>query len=385
MAHGRKIRVLQVSSACVYGGNEEHIRTLVKYLDRDRFDVLMAAPRRGEFAPVIEAMGTPVVDFQISGKWDFGARRRLITIVREQAVDLVHSHNRREDVVAALAARKCRCAAVTTVHDRINMTQDGTRSRGLSARLYSYILRHGFDRLIAVSEATRRDCIEEAGVSPEKVVHVVNGMDLERLRVPGDPAAKRKELGLASGDLVAGMVARVRGTHIGKKGHRYFLEAAASVGKELPASRFVIVGEDDDARRYLSGMAGELGILPQVVFLGYRKDVMEVLSTFDVIVLPSLFEGLPRTLMEGMALGKPAVGTHVDGIMELVTHGETGLLVEPRDSAALACAMRDLLSCPEKRARMGAAAAARIRDVFDGRAMARGAGQVYETVAGMNP
>ncbi|MEW6357600.1 MAG: glycosyltransferase [Planctomycetota bacterium] len=382
MAQERKIRVLQVSTARVYGGNEEHIRTLVKYLDRAAFDVFAAAPKDGEFAPILEREGVQVFDFHVSGKFDFSARRRLAAIVKENAIDIIHSHNRREDLVAALAARKCGRIAVTTLHDRINMRQDGTRGRGPATWIYNYLLRHRFDKLITVSTATREDAIAQAGIPPEKIVHIINGMDLERLNVPLDPDAKRAKLELNKKHLVAGMVARVRGTDIGKKGHRYFLEAAAVVARNLPDARFVIVGEDDEARDFLSHMADDLGVRSKVVFLGYRKDILDVMSAFDVAVLPSLFEGLPRTLMEGMAIGKPAVGTRVDGIKELILDGETGILVEPRDSRGLARAMADLLSSPDKRETMGAAAAKRIRTVFDGRIMARETGKIYMALAG---
>jgi len=382
VSRNEKPRVLQVSTARVFGGNEEHIRTLVKYLDRDRLDVFAAAPKDGEFAPILAEQGVEVFDFHVAGKFDFGAKRNLVSIVKDNGIDIVHSHNRREDLIGALAARKCGCRAVTTIHDRINMTQDGVRTRGLSSKFYNYILRHWFDRLITVSEATRRDCIEEAGVDPERITHVVNGMDLTRLDIDVNAEAKRRELGIEAEHLVAGMVARVRGTNIGKKGHQYFLEAAAEVGRKLPEARFVIVGEDDEARSFLEGMAEKLGVRPQVVFLGYRGDIIEVMTTFDVAVLPSLFEGLPRTLMEGMALGKPAVGTRVDGIMELVVDGETGILVDARDSGGLAAAMHELLSSPERRATMGAAASARIREVFDGRIMARETGAIYGQLMG---
>ncbi|NOZ19655.1 MAG: glycosyltransferase family 4 protein [Planctomycetes bacterium] len=382
MAQDRKIRILQVSSARVYGGNEEHIRTLVKYLDRDVFDVFAAAPKDGEFAPILEKEGVQVFDFHVTGKFDFSAKRNLRSIIGENTIDIIHAHNRREDLVAALAARKCGGIAVTTIHDRINMKQDGTRAHGPATWVYNYLLRHHFHKLITVSEATRDDAIAVAGVAPDKIVHVVNGMDLERLDASLHLDDKRAELGLATEHAVSGMVARVRGTNIGKKGHRYFIEAAAIVARDLPNARFVIVGEDDEARELLSGMAEKLGVRSEVIFLGYRTDILEVMSTFDVVVLPSLFEGLPRTLMEGMALGKPAVGTRVDGIMELIVDGETGILVDPEDSRGLAIAMGEVLSSPDKREEMGAAAAERIRRVFDGRIMARETGEIYRALAG---
>jgi len=397
------LKVLQVSNSNVFGGAEEHVRSLVKYLSREGIEVLVAVPLEGEFAAVLECEGIECLDNEIRGKLDVVSWLRLAHIIRRRGVDVVHTHNRLEDLAGALAARWTGRPVVTTIHDKINMTQDGQRVRNFAAKFYCRMLRGWFDRLITVSEATRADCIEEAGVSPDRIVHVVNGMDLERLDFQLDVEAKRRDLGLPSDAVVFGLVARVRGRDIGKKGHRYFIEAAGRMsapktsgpkmsapktpGPKMSAPKrsgekraaFVIVGEDEEARRFLLEIAREAGVASRMTFLGYRHDILEVMSCFDVVVLPSLFEGLPRTLMEGMAMGKPAVGARVDGIAELVTDEETGLLVEPRDAVALASAMQRLLD-DEARKRMGEAAARRIRSNFDAATMARRTAEIYQEI-----
>ena len=377
----QKLNVLHVSSARVFGGNEEHIRTLVKYLDRGRFDVAVALPADGEFARVLEQEGVPLEQLHIGPNALWRSAKDLARMCRRRRVHIVHSHNRREDLVAALAAWRAGVPArVTTIHDRINMTQQGNRARGLSCKVYNWILRHGFDTRLAVSKATRDDVISQARTDPASTLHVVNGMDLSRLEHVGDGSQVRAELGIAPHELVCGMVARVRGRDIGKKGHRYLFEAIPAVAERVPQARFVVVGADEEAAAHLRDLASACGC-GALDILGYRTDVLDLMQTFDVAVLPSLFEGLPRTLMEAMALGKPAVGSHVDGIAELIVHEQCGLLVPPRDADALARALTRLLLDYDLRRRMGQAAKQRIAAEFDARVMADRTGAVYEQIA----
>ena len=203
-------------------------------------------------------------------------------------------------------------------------------------------------------------------------------MDLERLNIAVEPMMVRRELGIDERARVVGMVARVRGKNVVKKGHKYFLQACAEVVRAAPRVRFIVAGEDDEAREYLQGMADGLGLSKAVIFLGYRVDILQVMSAFDVIVLASLFEGLPRTLMEGMALGKPAVGTNVDGIGELIVNDECGVLVDPENPHQLAEAITELLNNERKGKEMGLAARARIAEHFDAKKMAEETGAVYE-------
>ena len=377
-----KLNVLHISSARVFGGNEEHIRTLVKHLDRDRFNTVVAVPSDGEFARVLEQNGIPTEHVEINVTHLWRSAKRLARLCRAREAHIVHSHNRHEDFVTALAGGLASVPIrISTIHDRINTNQQGERVRSLSCKAYNWTLRHGFDALIAVSKATRDDVIEEAGTDASSTFHVVNGMDLERLNTVGDGIRKRVELGIRPSALVCGMVARVRGRDIDKKGHRYLFAAIPRVIESVPHAHFVIVGADEEATAYLRDLAAGYSVAPYVDILGYRTDILDVMLAFDVAVLPSLFEGLPRTLMEAMALGKPAVGTRVDGIAELIVHDECGLLVPPQDSDALAEALIRLLSDADLRRRMGQSARERIATEFDGRAMAKGTEAIYEQLA----
>jgi glycosyltransferase involved in cell wall biosynthesis len=123
-----------------------------------------------------------------------------------------------------------------------------------------------------------------------------------------------------------------------QKGHRYLLDAAPAVLRAHPDARFLIVG-DGDLAEPLRRQAQALGLADRVVFAGHRGDVPEMLGAIDVLCLPSLYEGTPLALFEAMAAGKAIVASAVDGCAEVLADGTTGLLVPPRDPAALGAAV----------------------------------------------
>jgi glycosyltransferase involved in cell wall biosynthesis len=159
------------------------------------------------------------------------------------------------------------------------------------------------------------------------------------------------------------------------KDHPTLLAAAARVRERVPEVRFVLIGRGplEPATRRL---AAELGLVGTVVFTGFRTDAHRLLAALDVFALSSTYEGLPIALIEAMALGRPAVVTRVGGVPEVLGDGAQGLLVPPRDPAALADGLLRLLGDPGLRDRMGAAARARAAD-FDIRKAVRRMEQVY--------
>ena len=374
-----KINVLQVSSSNVFGGAEEHVRTLVKYLDKDEFDVGAAVPP-GQFAEAIISEGVRFTSFRIHGKYDVKAVFDLRKIIKEGAIDIVHTHDRRADLIGAPAAKLAGVKVVTTIHDKINMDQSGRRTSGVSSWVYRTILRRGFARIIAVSAATRDDVIDETGCRAEKVIHIVNGMDLDRLGIEPDREKLAEQLGIEKDKKIVGLVARLRGENFAKKGIIYFVEAARAIVREFESVRFVIAGGEEQAEKKLRELARLSGVEGYFYFVRYRRSVLDVMSLFNVIVLPSLFEGLPRALMEGMALGVPAVATEIDGVKELIEDGKSGLLVKPANSEELASAILRILNDENLAARLSEAGRSRVAGHFDGRVMAQETGNVYKSL-----
>ena len=163
-----------------------------------------------------------------------------------------------------------------------------------------------------------------------------------------DAIWKRHELGLPAKGPLVGCVARL----VPVKGVDYLLEAAPGIRAAIPQATVVFVG-DGPLRQTMEARAAALGMNGAVVFLGLRKDVPDIVPLFDVVVLPSLNEGMGRAAVEAMASGKPVVGSRVGGIQDLVSDGVNGLLVPPRDAPALAAAVIRCLQHPARAALMG--------------------------------
>jgi glycosyltransferase involved in cell wall biosynthesis len=158
-----------------------------------------------------------------------------------------------------------------------------------------------------------------------------------------------------------------------QKGHHYLLDAAAQV----PEAQFVLAG-DGPLRASLEAQARSLGVEERVKFLGYRNDIADLLADCDVFVLPSLYEGLPLSILEAMSAGKPVIATHIGGTDEAVIAGETGLLVPPANPTALAAAIRAVLTDRPLAQRLASAGRARVEQEFSAAKMVQQVISVYD-------
>lgn len=256
-------------------------------------------------------------------------------------------------------------AVVCTEHCLVNV-----RSRR-EIRLQQ-LLSVAVDRYVTVSEYVAGGLREHFGLPERKIRVVRNGICVARFERPSSPAL-REQLCAGAGRRVVLTVARLDPG----KGHRYLLSAAAQV----PDALFVLAGEGPE-RAALEQQARQLGIEDRVVFLGQREDVPELLASCDLFVLPSLNEGLPLSILEAMAAGRPVLATDVGGVGETVVAGETALLVPPRDPEGLARAMRAVLDDPARARRLGAAGQARARQEFDASGMVARVERIYDEVLG---
>ncbi len=277
--------------------------------------------------------------------------RRLRKLLRNERADILHTHGHfAVNVVGRLAG--------TTVisHMHIENAFRSGRGRGAQIRLDNWTARRCV-AIIAVSDSTREALLAQ-GYPAEKVVAIHNGVE---------PAAAVAPAFDESAPLLL-EVARLCDV----KGQRELIQALAQL--EQRDAVLLLAGEDLEAggafRRGLEQEAASLGMSNRVRFLGYRDDVPALLEAADVFVLPSWVEGLPLGVLDAMARGKPVVASAVGGTPELVADGKTGLLVPPRDVAALARALDELLRDPERAQRLGEAGRTRALDEFSADAAA---------------
>jgi glycosyltransferase involved in cell wall biosynthesis len=219
------------------------------------------------------------------------------------------------------------------------------------------------DRIICVSDVVRHAFLSRH-VPPRKLSLVPSSVDLDSFQPGVSGMAFRRELGVGPETPLVGTVGSVDE----RKGHLYFLDACATLHERCPAARFVIVGHANsdgpsaqiEYLRHLKDRAEALALSRCLSFVPARQDVPEVMAALDILVQPSLTEAGPRAPLEAMAMERPVVGTRVEGTAEEVVDGETGILVNARDSAALAEAIAALLGDPVLRQRMGRAGRARV-------------------------
>jgi glycosyltransferase involved in cell wall biosynthesis len=342
---------------------------------RDRGDrVLFLSPTRGPFTELVEREGLEVrlVDvsrtFHVLGAW------RLARLLRREHVDVLHTHTAlAANVLSRVAGRLAGVAVVSHIHIE-NHFRPNRLARAVHTTLDNSTARLA-SRVLAVSRSTRDTLIAQG--YPDRLVEVVhNGIDVgahASLRGEG----LRSELGVPDGALLVGEIGRLCDV----KGQRELIEAAARV-RDV---HVVLVGDDLEQggayRVLLEELARDLGVTDRVHLLGYRADAGELLDQFDALVLPSWIEGLPGVVLEGMAHSKPVIATPVGGTPELVVDGESGLLVPPRDPAALADAIQSLVADPERASRLGAAGRERAEREFSETAMTSRVLEVYDAFA----
>jgi glycosyltransferase involved in cell wall biosynthesis len=225
------------------------------------------------------------------------------------------------------------------------------------------------NRYIAVSQHVAERLVETSRIPAEKITVVYNGVRLAAFNRPANPALRAVLTRGSIGRPIVLTAARLAE----QKGHRYLLKAAALV----PQAVFILAGDGPD-RAELEAEAAKLGLQERILFLGYRDDVSDLLACCDLFVLPSLFEGLPLSILEAMAANKPVIATAIGGNDEAILHGETGLLVPPADPQALAAAIQTILSKPDFARTLSASGKARVYEQFSAEAMVRAVTQVYE-------
>jgi len=301
-------------------------------------------------------------------------RRDLISIIAKHEVDVVQTQGlgTLDFLVMTLRAGR-RVQVWWTIQNAEFMVREEHLQRhrwllGIKRAAHRWLYRLGariVDGVIAVSDATARSFRETVGRVDDKVTVVCNAVDLDRYPAPIDRAKVRAELGFGPSAHLMTMV----GTFKRQKGHRYLVAAAAALAPRFPTLHILLVGDGGLADRVREQVRAA-HVSDHVHFLGTRRDVPELLSASDSFVLPSLWEGLPVALTEAMASGLPVIATDVSGTSQIVTDGESGLLVPPGDEEALAEAIDRLLSDPALASEMAASGRERIAASYGARAQA---------------
>lgn len=363
-----RARVLHLIKGLGLGGAERLLERAAPHFDRREFEyhVGYLVPWKNALVPALQGAGLPVHCLNMTTIADVRVMPRLLALLRRERFDLVHAHLPLTGVLARVAKRLGGVRhAVYTEH---SMPFGHRRiTRALNMRTYQWN-----DAVIAVSLAVAdqvRPCLRGSRVPLRMIPNAIDAEALEGQAA--DRAAVCREFGFPPDARIVIHVGNLRPV----KGHRYLLAAARRVIAQIPQARFLLVGLGPLTHELMEE-ARRLDLDGRVVFAGFRPDATALIGAADLFVLSSLDEGIPVSLLEAMALGRPAVLTRVGGIPEVAIPGETAALVEPKDVDGLTQAIAGLLADPERRVRMGEQARRHVRNRF-------GMAQMVEAVEGV--
>jgi glycosyltransferase involved in cell wall biosynthesis len=354
----RRIRLLWLLDSLHVGGAEALALSFARNHDRERIELIVGHLRTIDETSLeqqFETVGVRVICIGARNLRDLPAFRRLLRLVREEKIDLIHAHLLYAVIWGALVSRITRVPMVATLHT----APPSARSKyGFLDRIMRLVVNRWARLVVMVSDAQRKEYVAGRAFDAAKLRVVHNGIDLERFaRDPEEARARlERELAIPALSPIVITVSVLRDV----KGIDVLLEAAGLVAERIPSVQFAIVG-DGPQRKELHALATSLDVQQRVHWLGHRDDVETLLAGCDLYVLPSRADALPTVLMEALAARLPGVASDVGGVSEIIEPEQTGRLVPPGDPVKLAAAISDLLGDRATLARMSAAGPAAAR------------------------
>ena len=347
----------------LYGGPQQVIYLISALIDRGYECTLVCPPDSG-IDSAARAATIPVRNLFCAGDLDLPFAYRLSQYLQGSKPDLVHCHSRRgADMLGGLAA------SIADVPAVVSRRVDNTEMRIMAALRY-----RPFKKIIAISEEIA-NVLRDRDVDDERIVVIRSAVDMERFAAVADRQAFLKEFAVPHDAIVIAAAGQL----IPRKGHRYLLQAVESLHHSYPQIRLIIFGEgylDDQLR----AQAASLGLGGIVQFAGFRDDLDDFMSCFDIFAHPALTEGLGVATLKAAAAGVPVVGFAAGGLPEAVVDGETGILVQPENVAQMGDAIARLIDENELRQVMGSAGRERMQKEFSIDTMVDKHVDLYESI-----
>ena len=260
------------------------------------------------------------VAIPMAHKFDFSVVSKLAAHIRENNIDIIHTHGYKSDILGVLAAKKAGIPVVVTPHGFENAADFKLRAfiwLGCQAMRFA-------NKVVPLSPALMED-VKAFGVKPPKLEYIQNGVDLSEVEHARDHFPTRPKEKFRVGFI---------GQMISRKNIKDLLDVFANLHAQRPNVELVMLG-DGDERKQLEEYANTLSCAQDIHFLGYRDDRLAYLKSFDIFAMTSTLEGIPRCLMEACAMGTPVVSYDIDGVDQLISHNETGLLAPLKNKPAL--------------------------------------------------
>jgi glycosyltransferase involved in cell wall biosynthesis len=347
-----RARVIYLAHTLAVGGAEEMVLNLVRYLPPEFERAVVCIDRPGPIGAEIQGMGVPFhsLGLQPGIKRPFDLMR-LQQFIHDLEPTIVHTFLLTASLYGRFAAMLARVPIV--IGTEVNIYE---RKQPLHRMAESWLMRQT-DAVIASAESVRDFYMEQVHADPDKVVVIYNAVDWSQLDATRSRDELRADVGVPAGVPLAGIIARLTE----QKAHRVLFDALAR--PELSALHLLVIGDGelrDDLRRRVE----HLGLGGRVHFAGARRDLGNILGAIDMFVMPSLWEGLPLSLVLAMGAGLPVIASRVAGIPEVVRDDVSGLLVDPGDVPQLVKALQRVTQDDQLRVRLGQEARAFVRPRF---------------------
>ncbi|MBW2090838.1 MAG: glycosyltransferase family 4 protein [Deltaproteobacteria bacterium] len=362
------IKLLHTEWSRGWGGQELRILADCEGFLKKGYQVTLGCKPGSPILKVAGSKGIPTVTFPFLAPLDVKTIFLIACYLRRNRVDLVQTHSSIDSWTASIAARLVGIPVIRSRHISAEIKESF-----FSKLLYMRLA----DRVITSGEAIKDRMVKVNGYKADKIVSIPTGVDAALFRPDIDPRPIREEFNLSEDSHVLGIVAIMRGA----KGHEFLFEAVKLLGHEIPNLKVLVVG-DGPSRDYVEGHARRLKVTDKVIFTGFREDTPELMAAMDQFVLPSINEGLPQVVLQAMLVGVSVVASAAGGITEVVQPNRTGLLVPPKNPAALKEAILANYHNPEKAKAMARAAREKVLQTGTLEVMINKTEAVYQEVLG---
>jgi len=380
-----EIKILYVLTTLGLGGVQEHLRLLIKNLDKSKFDIWVAYGPPADKVPALKGAGATLVEVglvkRIQPLKDLKAFVSLWLLMRRQSFDIVHVHMTKAGILGRLAAKLAGVKVVLMTGHGWSGHLDNYFSSFLAKKLFYMIERlwgkFFTDGVILLTKEDYEE-IRRRNMYPESKLYLVpNGIDRQELEKAASDKNIRDELAFKMQDKLIVMVGRICKV----KAPWVYVEAAKKVLPKRADVRFLLIGEGPQVKEVIKKVS-EIPQRKQFHLLGQRQDVPSLLKGSNIFVLTSITEGMSMTLLEAMALGLAVVVTDIPGNRALVEDGETGIFIPPNNPEALAQVLLKLLDDESLRKRLGQNAKEHVEKYFASSNMGRETIQIYNKFLG---
>jgi glycosyltransferase involved in cell wall biosynthesis len=326
------MRILHTEWSEGWGGQERRVMADLVGMAARGHAMHLATRPHARIATEARAAGITVITLPMRGNADLASVARLAAYLRRHRIQVVNTHSGVDTWIGSLAAKLARVPAlVRTRHLHLPLK-----------RRWSNFVHFLPDTVITCGQAMQQLLVRECGFPEDRVVSIPTGIDFPRFTSSAGREATRQALGIDANAFVVLMVGIIRGV----KRHEVALRAFEKFSRDGRNTRLLLAGEGP-MRPDMERLAKELGIAEQVIFLGHREDIPDLMAAADVLLLTSRSEGIPQAISQALGVGLPVVATRVGGVPELIETEVTGLLVPPEDAGAVAAALQRVAADPE--------------------------------------